>query len=159
MNQANSLHSPTPRMWFLSPFLFASLLEWGWGLFFHGGLFEAFLTMLNGTMVPAYRADSCFIEPVYSVRWMEHINRLTLTSPRKRKIRKKKKREKKALLTLRHNGCLFHRCHLSTTACFTIYNGAGGSREKERSGVCVCHRVLWQMGELSLFFIIISGAV
>lgn len=49
--------------------LFYSALYWSGaeGYFFQGGLFEAFLATLNGTMVPAYRADSCFIEPVYNV--------------------------------------------------------------------------------------------
>lgn len=36
-------------------------------IFFQGSLYEAFLAALNGTMVPAYRADSCFIELVYNV--------------------------------------------------------------------------------------------
>lgn len=46
---------------------------------FHGVLDEAFLAILNGTMVLEYRADSCFIEPVYNVCWMEHINRFMLS--------------------------------------------------------------------------------
>lgn len=37
------------------------------GCFFQEGSNEAFLTSLNGTMVPEHRADSCFIEPVYNV--------------------------------------------------------------------------------------------
>lgn len=70
---------------------------------------------------------------------MEHINRFTLTSlPVKKREREKKKSEirKKPPLTLRHNDCLFHRCHLSTTACFTAYKrGGGGGGEAGEAGV------------------------
>lgn len=100
-------------------------------------------------MPAAYRADSCFIELVYNVRWMEHINRFKFTSfppcpppppqtaqKRERGKIRKSEREKteNPLLTQRYNECLFHRCHLSTTACFVTYK-RGGERRRGEAGV------------------------
>lgn len=95
--------TPPPHMWLLllSPPLFRSPLECCWGLCSpeQRGLFEAFLAALNGTMVAAHRADSCFIEPVYNVCWMEHINRLTLTSLPPPRIGEGEKWKRKKLLS------------------------------------------------------------
>lgn len=82
--QTPSNHLYPERDFSCSP-SFSSALYWSGaeGCFFfafQGSLYEAFLAALNGTMVPAYRTDSCFIELVYNVCWMEHINRFKLTS-------------------------------------------------------------------------------
>lgn len=134
--------------------LFSSALLWSAaeGYFFlRGSMYEAFLAALNGTMAAAYRADSCFIELVYNVRWMEHINRFKLTSfppcpppppptTQKRERSKIRKSEQEKTenppLTPRYNECLFHRCHLSTTACFVTYKRGEECRRGEAGVEC-----------------------
>lgn len=93
---------------FLS-FLHRSPLKCCWELFFSfhfpgESWTRPFLSVLNGTIVPEHRADSCFIEPVYNVCWMEHINRFMLAPlppflPTHRKRRKVKLRGEKSLLS------------------------------------------------------------
>lgn len=72
-SSSTSVFSPRCMCEFLHFCLFSFLLSPGVALraifffFSGGGSYQAFLTALNGTMEPAYRRDSCFIEPVYNV--------------------------------------------------------------------------------------------
>lgn len=125
-------------MWVL--LLYSMLLSTGVllrAIFFCRSLHEAFSATFNGTMVRAYRADSCFVELVYNVWWMGHINRFTLTSLPPSPAGQKKKRnveygKTKPPLTLRQNDCLFRRCHLSNTACFAAHKLGEGRWESQR---------------------------
>lgn len=56
------LHMASPALFDVAPHWSAAE-----GYFFCRSLYEAFSATLNGTIVRAYRADSCFVELVYNV--------------------------------------------------------------------------------------------